>query len=131
MSGSGFAKIVLAVLALGFLLGSLPPAEARECGWFGSPPLCVPECPSGWKYTSKRPGGCATGFQIQCCEPLGSTTQADSVSSCHKQCAPLLASVQGKSEAQRVYGNCRALCDRKGTVRCADGRVKPWTDPKC
>lgn len=131
MSGSDFAKVVLAVLAGGLLLGSLSQAEARECVWSGSPPLCVPECPSGWKYMQKRPGGCGTGFQILCCEPLGSTTQADSVSSCHTQCAPLLKSVQPKSEAQRVYGNCRALCDRKGTVKCPDGSVKPWTDPKC
>jgi hypothetical protein len=131
MSGSNFAKIVLAVLAGGFLLGILPQAEARECRWSGTPPLCEPTCPAGWKYMTKRPGACVTGFQMLCCEPQGSTTQADSVASCHKQCAPLLGSVQPKSEAQRVYGNCRAMCDHKGTVKCPDGNVKPWNDPKC
>lgn len=80
---------------------------------------------------SKRPGGCVTGFQILCCEPQGSTTQADSVAPCHQQCAPLLGSVKPKAEAQRVYGNCRALCDRKGTIKCPDGSVKSWKDPKC
>lgn len=131
MSGSGFAKLVLAVLVGALLLGSLPPAEARECRWSGTPPLCEPTCPANWKYMSKRTGACATGFQMLCCEPQGSTSQADTVASCHKQCAPLLGSVQPKSEGQRLYGNCRALCDRKGNVRCPDGRVKPWSNPKC
>ena len=126
-----FAKLLLTVLAGGLLLGSLPRAEARDCEWSGTPPLCEPTCPKGWKYMSKRPGGCETGFQILCCEPQGSTTHVDGVATCHKQCAPLLGSVEPKSEAQRVYGNCRALCDRKGTIRCPDGSVKSWKDPKC
>jgi hypothetical protein len=131
MSRSFFAKLVLTVLAGGLLLGSFPGAEARECKWSGTPPLCEPTCPTGWKYMSKRPGGCVTGFQMLCCEPQGSTTHVDGVAPCHKQCSPLLGAVQPKAEAQRVYGNCRALCDHKGTVTCPDGSVKPWTDPKC
>jgi hypothetical protein len=130
MPGSRFAKLALAMLAAGILLGSLPPAEARECRWSGTPPLCEPTCPKGWKYKSKRPGACETGFQVLCCEPQGSTTHVDTVAPCHKQCAPLLAT-KPKSEAQRVYGNCRALCDRKGTIKCPDGSVKSWKNPKC
>jgi hypothetical protein len=131
MSRSVFAKLVLAVLAGGLLLGSLPQAEARECVWSGTPLLCEPTCPKGWEYITKRTGACETGFQMLCCEPQGSTTHVDGVAPCHKQCAPLLGSVQPKSEAQRVYGNCRALCDHKGIITCPDGTMKPWNNPKC
>jgi hypothetical protein len=130
MSGSG-SKLVLTVLAGVLLLGAMPLAEARECRWSGTTPFCEPTCPKGWKYMSQRPGGCVTGFQMLCCEPLGSTSQSDSVAPCHTQCAPLLGSVKPKAEAQRVYGNCRALCDRKGTIKCPDGSVKSWKNPKC
>jgi len=129
-------RSILAMLALIMLAGALLPgsvrlAEARECLWSGEPPICVPSCPPGWKYMTKRPGGCETGFQMLCCEPQGSTTHIDGVAPCHKQCAPLLGAVQPKTEAQRVYRNCRTLCDHKGTSTCPDGTEKPWTDPKC
>jgi hypothetical protein len=80
---------------------------------------------------AQRPGGCATGFQMLCCEPLGSTSQGTSVAPCHSQCASLLGSVKPKAEGQRVYRNCRALCDRKGTVTCPDGSTRSWKTPKC
>ena len=131
MSGLDVAWAALAVLAGGLLLGSLPRAEARECIWSGSPPICAPQCPRNWQAVSKRPGGCVTNFQVLCCEPQGSTGTVDTVAPCHQQCAPLLGSVKPQTEAQRVYGNCRALCDHKGTIRCPDGSVKPWDNPKC
>lgn len=133
MSGSFVAKVVFAVLAGGFLLGSSPRAEAaRQCEWVGSPPACVPECPRGWVYgKEQQQGGCLTGFQILCCEPEGSSSPVDAVAPCHKQCAPLLTAVKPQEEARRVYGNCRAMCDRKGTVTCSHGTTKSWDNPKC
>ena len=37
----------------------------------------------------------------------------------------------GPEEARRVYGNCRAMCDHRGTVTCPNGRVQSWQNPKC
>lgn len=52
------------------------------------------------------------------------------VAPCHKRCAPLL-SLDSRSEARRTYHNCRALCDRKGTVICPDGSRKSYKNPRC
>jgi len=131
MSRVTVSKLVLAVCAAFILFGAMPQAEARDCKWSGTPPLCEPTCPKGWKFQAKRPGGCLQGFQMLCCEPQGSTTQVQGVAPCHKQCSPLLGSVKPKSEASRVYSNCRALCDKKGTVTCPDGSKKSWKNPKC
>jgi hypothetical protein len=40
------------------------------------------------------------------------------VDPCYKKCAPLLASVTPKAEAQRVYRNCFAYCSHKGSIQC-------------
>ena len=40
------------------------------------------------------------------------------VDPCYKKCAPLLASVKPKAEAQRVYRNCFAYCRHKGAIQC-------------
>lgn len=131
MFGSHFSKLLLGLLGAGLLLALVPHAQARECRWSGTPPLCEPTCPKGWKYMSRRPGGCAMGFQMLCCEPQGSTSQGTGVAPCHAQCAGLLSSVKPKAEASRVYGNCRAVCDKKGVVTCPDGSTRSWKTPKC
>ena len=123
-------KVMLLTLAGLLLLGAVPQAQARQCKWFGTQPFCNGQCPAGWEYTGKRVS-CTTGSQRLCCERLGSTTTVDKVDPCHKQCAPLLGSVKPASEAHRVYGNCRAMCDRRGTITCPNGRVQSWKNPKC
>ena len=54
----------------------------------------------------------------------GSTTSDASgfgVDPCYAQCRVLLTSVTPKREARRVFGNCMALCNHKGTLVCANG----------
>jgi len=54
----------------------------------------------------------------------GSTTSDGSgfgVDPCYAQCSPLFASVRPKSEARRVFGNCMAYCQHKGTIDCGHG----------
>ena len=58
------------------------------------------------------------------------TPASQTVDRCHKQCAPLLK-LDSRSEASRTYRNCRALCDRKGTVTCPNGKVQSWKNPRC
>jgi hypothetical protein len=130
MSGFSFSRLMLAALVGGLFIGLVSQADAANCKWFGTKPFCDGQCPAGWDYTGKR-RSCTTGSQRYCCERMGTTTHVDKVAPCHTQCAPLLGSVKPAAEASRVYSNCRALCDRKGTVRCPDGTVKSWRTPKC
>jgi len=58
------------------------------------------------------------------------TPVTQTIDPCHKQCAPLL-NLDSRSEAQRTYHNCRALCDRKGEVICPDGSRKSSRTPRC
>ena len=126
------SSVMLALSVLGACLSlfSVHAIAQRDCRWFGTKPFCDGQCPAGWDYTGKR-RSCTTGSQRYCCEPLGSTTTVDKVAPCHKQCAPLLKAVKPVAEARRVYGNCRALCDRKGKITCPDGHQQSWSIPKC
>jgi hypothetical protein len=53
-------------LALMSALVLSPPAAAQVCQWFGTPPVCAGECPSGYYDTGQRQG-CFTGSKAYCC----------------------------------------------------------------
>ena len=72
MSNLTVSKWVLAGFVGAVLFSPAPPAEARECRWFGTPPFCEGSCPRGWKVT--KTDFCFSGMKVRCCEPLGSTT---------------------------------------------------------
>jgi hypothetical protein len=58
----------------------------------------------------------------------GSTTsdKGYGVDPCYKQCSPTLQNVKPRSEATRVFKNCMAYCQHKGTIDCGNGVfVKP------
>lgn len=44
----------------------LPGPVPQTCRWFGTPPFCNGQCPSGWTYSGKRQS-CTTGSKRYCC----------------------------------------------------------------
>jgi hypothetical protein len=104
----GKRKMMRFVMAAGLalsLVGATAPAFSQACKF----------------------GVCAAGEALA----NGSMTPvSQTVDPCHKRCAPLLK-IDSRSEASRVYRNCRALCAGKGTVTCPDGSQKSVKNPRC
>jgi hypothetical protein len=84
---------------------------AARCASAGSSRTCPPGYDLAHKSTDPK--------HYYCCPQK----LARSKPSCNDQCAPLLTSVQPQSEANRVHGNCMALCvgNDNGMLICPDG----------
>jgi hypothetical protein len=84
---------------------------AMRCSSAGSSKTC----PSGYDLAHKS----TDPKHYYCCP----RTIPRSLPSCNAQCDPLLTSVQPKAEANRVHGNCMALCigNDNGVLICPDG----------
>ncbi len=65
--GSRLRSKLIAVGILVLVAGASSAAEAAECRWFGTAPLCEGECPSGWK--AKNHKQCFSGWKVYCCAP--------------------------------------------------------------
>ena len=66
------AAVGLTSLGLSAIGMSVGPASAQECRWFGTPPACNGQCPSGWNYTGQRKqcsiGPFSSGSMRYCCK---------------------------------------------------------------
>jgi hypothetical protein len=65
--------LALAVCAAGAANAQKWPADAEECRWFGTAPLCDGECPAGWRIENYSGAGCVgtwgiSGTKAFCCK---------------------------------------------------------------
>src|SRR6476659_8646792 len=64
---------LLAVALLAIAACASSAAEAAECQWFGTAPLCDGSCPAGWEIKEFSAKGCVgtwgvSGTKVLCCK---------------------------------------------------------------
>lgn len=62
-----YPRLPASLVALIFFCAACPAADAAECQWFGTAPLCDGECPTGWQQKTAKQ--CFSGWKVYCCEP--------------------------------------------------------------
>jgi hypothetical protein len=67
----GLRLSVLVVTAIA--IGAIDGADAKECKWFGTAPLCDGSCPAGWDLVNYSGDGCIgtwgiSGTKAYCCK---------------------------------------------------------------